>query len=290
MKEKSVKVSVLTPLFNTDPVFLREMIDSILNQTYKNFEFILLNDSPKNKKIREIVESYKDPRIIFTENKENIGISASRNKLLDLSRGEYLAIFDHDDISCPERLKRQVEFLDKNRDVGVVGCFIKRVPEDVVTTFPIENLPIKCNLLNGCAIPHTGAMIRRSVLEDNNLRWEEEFSPAEDFMLWVRLMGKTMFYNIPEVLVLYRVYDENTTAKKINRMSDRDAFIRSFALKEYPFLKTSSSNGITYKRWLLLFGFIPLIKIKSRNNLKEFYLFGIFKLFSFKDFIKNERN
>ena len=96
----SVKVSVLTPLYNTDPVFLREMIESILNQTFRDFEFILLNDSPDNREIEEIVRSYQDPRIVYVENESNLGISESRNKLLALSRGEYVAIFDHDDISC----------------------------------------------------------------------------------------------------------------------------------------------------------------------------------------------
>ncbi len=286
MKKSPVKVSVLTPLFDTDPVFLKEMIDSILNQTYKNFEFILLNDSPWNKNIRELVETYSDPRIIFIENKENIGISASRNELLKFSKGEYLAIFDHDDISCPNRLEKQVEFLDRNKDIGVVGCFTKRIPEDVVTIYPIENLSIKCELLNSCAIPHTGAMIRKSILEENNLMWEEEFSPAEDYMLWVRLIEKTMFYNIPEVLVHYRNYSDNTTAKKNKKMCDRDAIIRSIALKEYPFFKTPASNGIAYKRWFLLFGFIPFIKVKSKHNLKNFYLFGFLKIFSLKDFNK----
>ena len=120
------KVSVLTPLYNTNPSFLKEMIESILNQTFKDFEFLLLNDSPENKELKKIVESYNDRRIIYLENEKNLGISKSRNKLLELAKGEYIAIFDHDDISLPERLEKQADFLDKNPGTGIVGTnFIK---------------------------------------------------------------------------------------------------------------------------------------------------------------------
>ena len=107
------KVSVLTPLYNTNPSFLKEMIESILNQTFKDFEFLLLNDSPENKELKKIVESYNDRRIIYLENEKNLGISKSRNKLLELAKGEYIAIFDHDDISLPERLENRWIFLTK---------------------------------------------------------------------------------------------------------------------------------------------------------------------------------
>lgn len=272
----SVKVSVLTPLYNTDPVFLREMIESILNQTFRDFEFILLNDSPDNREIEEIVRSYQDPRIVYVENESNLGISESRNKLLALSRGEYVAIFDHDDISCKERLEKQVDYLDSHREVGVVGCYIRHIPKNRVTRFPVANLDIKRELIHGCVVPHTGAMIRKSVLIDNGLCWEGAFSPAEDYMLWVKLIAKTMFHNIPEVLVLYRSYDSNTSARQKEKMRDRDALIRCFAEKEYPFLKDHDWR----KRWVMLFGIIPFLKIGIRRGVKNIYLFGIVKLFS----------
>ena len=108
------KVSVLTPIYNTEPEHLRQAIESILNQTFTDFEFIILNDSPWNTEIEDIVLAYKDARIKYVKNDKNIGISKSRNKLLSLASGEYLAIFDHDDISLPTRLEKQVDFLDKN--------------------------------------------------------------------------------------------------------------------------------------------------------------------------------
>lgn len=99
-------VSVLTPIYNTDPTILKITIESILNQSFKNFEFIILNDSPENSEIEEIVRSYNDPRIRYLKNKKNLGISESRNVLLHASRGKYIAILDHDDISKVNRLEK----------------------------------------------------------------------------------------------------------------------------------------------------------------------------------------
>jgi len=231
------KVSVLTPIYNTNPQHLRECIESILNQTFTDFEFLLLNDSPDNKELKKIVESYNDPRIIYSENETNIGISASRNKLLQMSRGEHLAIFDHDDISVPTRLEKEVEYLDSHPDIGVVSGNFKGFGDLTWNSnHPENNLDIKFALLRGCEVCHTAAMIRKSVLINNNIEWESEFSPAEDYMMWIRLIGKTMFYNFKETLVYYRWFDQNTSVLQRDKQLDRDALIKCIAYREYPYL------------------------------------------------------
>jgi glycosyltransferase involved in cell wall biosynthesis len=105
------KISVLTPLYNTKPIQLRAMIESILGQTYEDFEFLILNDSPENTEIEKIVKSYNDSRIKFFVNEYNMGITKSRNKLINMATGEYLAVVDHDDISMPKRFELEAEFL-----------------------------------------------------------------------------------------------------------------------------------------------------------------------------------
>jgi glycosyltransferase involved in cell wall biosynthesis len=119
------KVSVLTPIYNTNPEHLREMIESILNQTFTDFEFLILNDSPENIELDKIVKSYKDERIKYFKNEKNLGITPSRNKLLKMARGEYVAIFDHDDISVPDRLAQEVEYLDTNPHISVVSGWLQ---------------------------------------------------------------------------------------------------------------------------------------------------------------------
>ena len=102
------RVSVLLPVYNTRPEHLREAIDSILAQTFADFELLILNDCSTNADVEEVVKSYTDPRIVYAVNERNLGISPSRNRLLDMAQGEYLAVMDHDDISLPERFEKQV--------------------------------------------------------------------------------------------------------------------------------------------------------------------------------------
>jgi glycosyltransferase involved in cell wall biosynthesis len=271
------KVSVLTPLYNTDLKHLRECIESMLNQTFTDFEFLLLNDSPNNKELKKIVQSYKDPRIIYSENKTNLGISASRNKLLQMSRGEYLAIFDHDDISVPTRLEKEVGYLDEHPDIGVVSGNLEGFGDKTwKSDFPENNLDIKFALLDGCKVCHTASMIRKSVLTDNDIKWEAEFSPAEDYMLWIRLIGKTMFYNFKETLVYYRWFDKNTSILQKDKQRDRDALIKCIAYREYPYL----IKNLPRKVWIKLFSILPIIKIKPRATKTTYRLFGIIPMIS----------
>lgn len=272
------KVSVLTPIYKTKPEYLRQCIDSVLNQTFRDFEFLIYNDSPDAEYLDDIVNSYSDTRIKYIKGDKNIGISAARNKLLELSTGQYLAIFDHDDISLPHRLEKQVEYLDANSDVGVCGCRTLWFPKPEYQRYPIDNLSIKCKLMYWCCVPHSGAMIRKSVMTENNIHWESEFSPAEDYMLWIRLLEKTMFHNIPDVLLHYRMFSGNTTHRLHDRMVDRDAMVRNIAHRQYPYLVHPDRH-----QTVRLFFFIPLLRIKpSKRNHLKCYLFGFIPLFSIK--------
>ena len=265
------KVSVLTPLYNTNPKFLKEMIESILNQTFNDFEFILLNDSPSNKEIKDIVLSYNDKRIIYVENEENLKISKSRNKLLDLAKGEYIAIFDHDDISLPQRLEKQVEFLDKNPKIGVVGSNIIKYSNNKKSNNPENNLDIKINLVaRGCIILHSTVMIRKSILTKNNIQWDEQYSPCEDYMLFANLIDKTMFYNIQEPLLIYRDHENNTTHNQSKIMEDKDSLIKNFLYKKFPYYASFPSNSSSIN----LFGFIPILKKEKKGNRVKYLLFG----------------
>ena len=183
------KISVLTPLYNTPPDALRAMIESILNQTYTDFEFLLLNDSPNNTDIRDIVLSYDDMRIRYMENESNLGITKSRNKLIDMARGQYLAVVDHDDISMPTRFAVQVAFLEANPHVGVVGGNMLELRAGQViskTNYPENDHDIKLSLINEpyvCTPNHPASMIRASVLRENSIRYNEKWTPCEDHAL-----------------------------------------------------------------------------------------------------------
>ena len=204
------KISVLMPVYKTPESYLKEAIESILNQTFTDFEFLILDDCPEQS-VERIVKFYRDERIKYYKNEKNLGISASRNRLMDLAKGEYLAVMDHDDIALPERLAKEIAFLEAHSDVGVVGTWYERFPNKKVKKKYVINSQIERDLMSNCSILHPSAMIRKSVLLENNIRYEAEFSPAEDYMLWVRLIGKTKFANIPKVLLKYRDYAGNTS-------------------------------------------------------------------------------
>ena len=274
------RVSVLTPIYNTNPLHLREMIDSILNQTFTDFEFLILNDSPENKEIEKIVKSYKDKRIKYFKNDHNMGITPSRNKLMNLACGEYIAVFDHDDISVPSRLEQQVDFLDKNPHVGVVSGFMHNFGDiNTVRRVPEYDMDIKVAMTENCSVWHTAAMIRKSVLVDNDIKYEEYYSPCEDYRLWYRLMDVTKFHNLQTVLVNYRMFGNQTSARQNARMSMLHRTIRMDMINRFPAYRNAAVKlGITGTRFRLrLFG-IPLLKIKN-NTVYIFECIPLFKIY-----------
>lgn len=257
------RVSVLTPIYNTNPVYLRECIESILSQTYSDFEFLILNDSPENKELEKIVKSYQDTRICYVENSHNMGISSARNKLIDMAHGEYLAIFDHDDISHPSRLEQQVAFLDANPYVGVVGTWAHWFGDrDFVRKNPVYDTDIKVRLTDVCAIMHSSCMIRRCVLDQNNIRYEQEYTPAEDYRLFGRLMACTNFHNLPNVLLEYRCVYGNTSSLMSAKMARAHDSIKIQICNMFPMYRLVFERNWRRVR-LRLFGKIPLIKIKN---------------------------
>ena len=278
------RVSVLTPIYNTNPSHLREMIESILNQTFTDFEFLILNDSPENKEIEKIVKSYKDKRIKYFKNDKNMGISASRNKLMDMACGEYIAVFDHDDISVPSRLEQQVNFLDKNPHIGVVSGRLKFFGnKTMILKNPEYDNDIKIFMTDDCVIAHTAAMIRKSILDENNIRYDEYYSPSEDYKLWAQLMPLTHFYNIPNVLVLYRYIDGNTTNTQQDKMVSTSNAIRLELRNKYSAYyaeyrsRTIEHSGTTFR--FRLFGLVPIFKIKN----SWVFLFEFIPIFKFSN-------
>lgn len=258
------KVSVLMPVYKTDENYLREAIESILSQTFEDFEFLILDDCPEDDR-EEIVKSYNDDRIKYSKNEKNLGISASRNKLIDMAQGEYLAVMDHDDICLPDRFKKQVGFLDMHPDIGVCGSSFSWVHKNKITKKPETSDSIERALLCGCAIHHPSAIIRKSVLKASKVNYEAAFSPAEDYALWCRLIGKTKFYNIQEPLLLYRKHETQTSVIRKNAMKQATAEIHDFVRRKHPALWNEVCREIPSIVRVKLFGFLPILKFYHRG-------------------------
>ncbi len=262
----NTKVSVLMPIYRTQESYLRTAIESILNQTYSEFEFLILDDCPDDDR-EEIVKSYNDPRIIYVKNDKNLGITQSRNKLIEMASGDYLATMDHDDISLPTRFEKQVAHLDAHTSVGVVGCRTETFPNYIDLYHPETDEEIKAGLTCRCAILHPASMIRKSVLIDNNIRYEERYSPAEDYRLWLRLMECTDFYNIPEVLFRYRHHNHNTTNRQIDKMFYASEELHYLAQKQHPELYEKFKRNTRYSVKI----FNRFKKIVSKQSVCRFF-------------------
>ena len=279
--KKNPKVSVLMPIYKTKEEHLREAIDSILSQTFKDFEFLILDDCPSDDR-EDIVKSYQDERIKYIKNEHNLGITPSRNKLIDMAKGEYLAVMDHDDISLPKRFEKQVAYLDKNSAVGIVGCWAVSFPEEKKYYFPKDDKKIKETLMSYCSILHPSSMIRKKILIQNKIQYEEEFSPAEDYNLWITLIKYTKFANIPQVLFKYRWHDTNTTRLSFDKQEKAAQQIKEKAHKMYPKIYKATLSIFIPKIYIKLFKIIPFLRIVFLSKSLEVYLFNFIPLISLR--------
>ncbi len=213
------KLTVLMPVYNGER-FLSDAIESILGQTYKDFELLIINDGSADRS-REIILSYDDPRIILVENQQNQGIPRTRNIGLKLARGKYVACMDADDISMPDRLEKQIKFLVDNPEVGLVAGWIEIVGEDrkhlgFWRVDKANNTPEEIYY----TLHFRNCIAQSSVLFDKDIvlkcgGYDERFTKTEDFELWLRLSKTTKVAKIKQVLVKRREYNTNTSLKLI---------------------------------------------------------------------------
>lgn len=270
------------PVFNTQESHLRAAVESILSQTYTDFEFLILNDASTDANVEKVVKSYNDPRIVYSVNEKNLGISNTRNRLIDMARGEYLAVVDHDDVSLPDRLALEAAYLDEHPETGVVSALIdiRNEKKSMILEMPESSDEIKKSLMISCFISHPACMIRRSVLMDNNVRYESRYSPAEDYALFCRLINKTEFYNIQKVLLNYRDHSENTSHLKQHEMINTALAVQSFARRENPELWDFARLNVFKKHRFLLFKYLKVLKIEETIDRMDFYLFSCIPIFS----------
>ena len=212
-------VTVLMPVFNGG-ADLSLAIDSILNQTYTHFEFLMIDDGSTDQSAQLIV-SYQDARIRFLQNPQNMGLVATLNRGIDEARGKYIARMDADDVSLPARLATQVALLESNAgDIG--GSFFEVISKEgnYVRTLsaPLTMEGVVACLANTVPFAHGSVMMRTAFLQKHQLRYRQD-ADAEDFDLWVRIFeagGK--FVNSDQVLYQYRDYGSSLSKIKGGEM------------------------------------------------------------------------
>ncbi|WP_409344184.1 glycosyltransferase family 2 protein [Paenibacillus sp. MBLB4367] len=239
------KVTVLMPVYNGER-YLRESIESILNQTFTDFKFLIINDGSTDKSV-EIIEEYKDSRIQLIHNSNNIGLIATLNKGLDLSEGDYIARMDCDDISLPRRLEIQVNFMDNNNDISVCGTGIEIIGHKSFSPYIVSNYnKIKNYLVVDDCITHPTAVLRTAVIKENQYYFDKNYVHAEDYEYFQRISEKYKIENLNEILLQYRLSPEGISRKfvldQLNmaaRISTEALLRRGIPFERQPYIKLS---------------------------------------------------
>ena len=203
---KNHKVTVLMSVYNGEK-YLREAIDSILNQTFTDFEFLIVNDGSTDR-TAEILQSYDDHRIKIVDNAKNIGLTKSLNIGLRMARGEYIARMDADDVSMSLRLEKESELLDNKPEVGLVGIRYEVIDEADksfgIVKYPMTDKEIKRRLLEGTSFGHGSVMFRKECIETVGL-YRPEFKYAQDYDFFLRISERYAVANISESLYKFRI-------------------------------------------------------------------------------------
>lgn len=271
------KISVLMPVYNCE-LYIQEAIESILIQTFSDFEFLIIDDASTDSTL-EVIKKYNDPRIKLIEKPNNTGYTNSLNYGLSIARGTYIARMDGDDISLPKRFEKQFSFMESNPDVAVCGTSFKILGTDDSVFLPEKHDAIKTGMLKECKIAHPSVMMRVSFFKQNKISYDTFYEPAEDYDLWVRVSRIGKLNNLQEILLLYRFHDDqvsntnrkkqnlNATLIKTNLLTYLDRNISENEIKVYKTM-LQSINTVSFSDFKV---FLKLKKrITSLNN-NEFF-------------------
>lgn len=275
------KISVIMPAYNAEK-YIGDAIESILNQTYTDFEFIIVNDFSEDG-TENIILSYDDERIVYLKNEYNMGISKTLNRAIKIAKGDYIARMDADDISLPERFEKQISYMEKNKNIGILGTGIIIFGEGLDKnsySFSSNFKQAKAELFFNSSLAHPTVMIRKNVLLENNLLYDPEYDGLEDFVLWWRIAKFSEVNSLDENLLYYRKHLSQITKtrseqfyKKYNQFIAERLSVFSIDISEYEQeLLAKYCNGehdkFSYKE---IVSYINLLGRLLDNNKKIMY-------------------
>lgn len=224
------------PTYNA-AIYLKDSIDSILNQTYSDFDFYIYDDCSTDE-TQELINSYTDNRIFYIKNNKNLGIAVTLNLGLEklLTCYEYIARMDADDWAFPEKLQKQMEFLEQNELVvllGTQGFWLKNICENKLSgwKYPVRDNYLKLYLLFGASFGHSSIVLRSDFFRTNNLKYDENIKTCEDWDLWIKTSKKGEIANLPDFLIKYRIVSSSNHRaddNKIIHLRERSIIISNY--------------------------------------------------------------
>ena len=214
-------ITCVMPAYNEEK-YMTEAIESVLGQTYKDFEFIIIDDGSSDD-TPKIIEDYanKDDRIIYLANEENKGASYTRNRGLAAANGKYIAVMNADDLADASRFEKQAAYLDENEEIGALGSSYFVFKEDdkkngQVYGKPADDHDIRVHALYESPIENSTLMMRKSVIDEHNLRYNEEYDGAEGYEFLHRMKNYTKFHNLKDVLAGCRFKERDIKTHRLN--------------------------------------------------------------------------
>lgn len=243
-------ISVLLPVYNGG-AYLTGAIESILNQTFTDFEFIIINDGSTDNSLSLIQGLMKSDSRIRLVDRENKGLVASLNEGIAIAKGKYIARMDADDISLPTRLEVQAAFMEANPKVGVCGTGLEMFGADISTTIRSVSLTHKQilpRLLFSTTLAHPSVIIRKEVFSRFKLKYDANFKDIEDYKLWVELSQHCELHIIKDVLLRYRYHDESITRKADSRDQEKRFSLTKSIFSYY--LEALELNNTEEENWL----------------------------------------
>lgn len=257
------KISVVMSIYNGE-AHLREAVESILNQSFRDFEFITIDDASADGTPAILAEyAKKDGRLRVIRNEANLGLTKSLNKGIRMSAGVYIARMDADDVSYPDRFKLQTAYLDTHPSCGVVGTWGVEIDENGkmlrTVRFPATGAELKKTLIKYNPFFHSSIMLRKKALDDVGL-YDESWQCAQDYELYFRIVKRYELANLPLILTAQRRTSQSVTSKKNRRQTLFAIKARIKAIKE----------GI-YPRWAYIYLWRPLLGYILPVPVKRFF-------------------
>jgi len=218
MENSQPTITVLMSVYNEQAVFLKKSIDSIINQSFSDFEFLIIDDGSTNQECIMVLKEYKakDKRINLIKNEKNSGLTKSLNKGLRVSKGKYIARIDSDDMADTHRLKKQLYFMEKNPEYALCGSWAHIINEDDKIIgekkFHTSYEKIKKNLLYFNFFTHSSLFFKKDIALENG-GYNDKIKKAQDYDLILKISGKYPVANIPEFLCFHRTHSESISSK-----------------------------------------------------------------------------
>lgn len=272
MKNDHPKISVLMTVYNAEQ-FLGEAIESVLNQTFKDFELVILDDRSVDSSW-EIIQKYakQDERITAIKNEKNLGGCQNLNKGLKLLKGVYMARHDNDDWSFPDRLEKQFDYLETHPEVGIVGGAIEIVDVDGKRigkrSYNLSDAEIRKKIFRYSPFAHPLVMIRKSILDRVGCFYDPSFAPADDYDLWFRIGKESKFANLPDTLLKYRMVPGSITFSSTKKMEVTTIKVRD----QY------SGEGVYPYSWIdQLYNVLHKVSISLVPSRLKIYLYNFFR-------------